>query len=154
LFSEIHALAAAKKEKDIALQSLIADNAIQTPLMMKTPQGIYLNIHEAALVNYPVMHLMANTKTFGLTSHLTPDAVGNKAYLQTPFNTPWRTIVLSNKAEEILASKLILNLNEPSKIEKTDWIKPQKFIGMWWEMHVGKATWEKVGGSTALIPKM
>lgn len=146
LFSEIHALAAAKKEKDIALQSLIADNAIQTPLMMKTPQGIYLNIHEAALVNYPVMHLMANTKTFGLTSHLTPDAVGNKAYLQTPFNTPWRTIVLSNKAEDILASKLILNLNEPSKIEKTDWIKPQKFIGMWWEMHVGKATWEKVGG--------
>ncbi|MEA5259780.1 glycoside hydrolase family 97 protein [Arcicella aquatica] len=145
-FSDIHALAAAHKEKDIALQSLIADNAIQTPLMMKTPEGIYVNIHEAALVNYPVMHLLADRKNFKLTTHLTPDAVGNKAYLQTPAKTPWRTIIISDKATDILASKTILNLNEPSKIENTSWIKPQKFIGMWWEMHVGKATWEKSSG--------
>lgn len=146
LFTGIKALAAANKEKDIAVKSIIGDNAVQTPLMMKTPEGIYLNIHEAALVNYPVMHLLADTPKLGLTSHLTPDAVGNKAYLQTPAKTPWRTLVITEKATDVLASKMILNLNEPSKIEHTDWIKPQKFIGMWWEMHVGKATWEKSSG--------
>ncbi|WP_026994299.1 glycoside hydrolase family 97 protein [Flectobacillus major] len=146
LFTGIKALAAANKEKDIAVKSIIGDNAVQTPLMMKTPEGIYLNIHEAALVNYPVMHLLADTPQLGLTSHLTPDAVGNKAYLQTPAKTPWRTLVITEKATDVLASKMILNLNEPSKIEHTDWIKPQKFIGMWWEMHVGKATWEKSSG--------
>ncbi|MET3129616.1 hypothetical protein ABID42_004742 [Arcicella rosea] len=145
-FSEIHALPASNKEKDIALKSVIGDNFVQTPLMMKTPEGIYVNIHEAALVNYPVMHLQADRQNFKLLSHLTPDAVGNKAYLQTPAKTPWRTIVISDKATDILASKTILNLNEPSKIENTSWIKPQKFIGMWWEMHVGKATWEKASG--------
>jgi glucan 1,4-alpha-glucosidase len=144
--SEVNAVAAAAKETDIALKSVIGANAIQTPLMLKTPQGLYINIHEAALVNYPVMHLMLDKKTFTLTSHLTPDAVGNKAYLQTPFQTPWRTINVSDKAPDILASKMILNLNEPSKIADVSWIKPQKFIGMWWEMHVGKATWEKTGG--------
>lgn len=144
--SEVNATAAAAKETDIALKSVIGPNAIQTPLMLKTPQGLYINIHEAALVNYPVMHLMLDKKTFTLTSHLTPDAVGNKAYLQTPFQTPWRTINVSDKATDILASKMILNLNEPSKIADGSWIKPQKFIGMWWEMHVGKATWEKAGG--------
>lgn len=144
--SEVNAVAAAAKETDIALKSVIGVNAIQTPLMLKTPQGLYINIHEAALVNYPVMHLMLDKKTFTLTSHLTPDAVGNKAYLQTPFQTPWRTINVSDKAPDILASKMILNLNEPSKISDVSWIKPQKFIGMWWEMHVGKATWEKAGG--------
>lgn len=144
--SEVNAVAAAAKETDIALKSVIGVNAIQTPLMLKTPQGLYINIHEAALVNYPVMHLMLDKKTFTLTSHLTPDAVGNKAYLQTPFQTPWRTINVSDKAPDILASKMILNLNEPSKITDVSWIKPQKFIGMWWEMHVGKATWEKKGG--------
>ncbi|RDB04986.1 glycoside hydrolase family 97 protein [Runella aurantiaca] len=144
--SEVNAVAAAAKETDIALKSVIGPNAIQTPLMLKTPQGLYINLHEAALVNYPVMHLMLEKKTFTLTSHLVPDAVGNKAYLQTPFQTPWRTINVSDKATDILASKLILNLNEPSKITDVSWIKPQKFIGMWWEMHVGKATWEKAGG--------
>lgn len=146
LLSEINAIAAAKKEKDIALQSVIGENTVQCPLMMKTTNGIYINIHEAALVNYPVMHLTLDKKTFTFSSHLTPDAVGNKAYLQTPAKTPWRTINISDKATDILASKMILNLNEPSKIEDVSWIKPQKFIGMWWEMHVGKATWEKASG--------
>lgn len=92
------------------------------------------------------MHLDLDKTTFTLTSHLTPDAVGNKAYLQTPFYTPWRVINVSNKAENIMESKMILNLNEPSKIEDASWIKPQKFIGMWWEMHVGKSDWFKAGG--------
>lgn len=144
--SQVDAVAAAAKETDIALKSVIGPNVIQVPLMLKTPTGMYINLHEAALVNYPVMHLALDKKTFTLTSHLVPDAVGNKAYLQTPFTTPWRTINVSDKATDILASKMILNLNEPSKITDVSWIKPQKFIGMWWEMHVGKATWEKASG--------
>jgi glucan 1,4-alpha-glucosidase len=146
LLSEIDALKAANQEKDIALQSLIGKNSVQTPLMMKSNTGLYINIHEAALVNYPVMHLDLDKTTFTLTSHLTPDAVGNKAYLQTPFKTPWRVINVSDKAEKIMESKMILNLNEPSHIEDPSWIKPQKFIGMWWEMHVGKSDWFKAGG--------
>jgi hypothetical protein len=144
--SEVNAIAAAAKETDIALKSVIGANFIQTPLMMKTKEGLYLNLHEAALVNYPAMNLELDKKTFTLTSHLVPDAVGNKAYLQTPFHTPWRVLNVSDKATDILASKMILNLNEPSKIKDVSWIKPQKFIGMWWEMHVGKATWEKASG--------
>ena len=89
-------------------------NTVQTPLMMKTSDGLYINIHEAALVNYPAMILEVNRVAFGLTSHLVTDAMGNKAYLLTPFNTPWRTIVVSDKATDILSSKIILNLNEPS----------------------------------------
>jgi len=96
--------------------------------MMKSAEGIYINIHEAALVNYPAMILEVNRSSFGLTSHLVTDAMGNKAYLQTPFNTPWRTIVVSDKATDILSSKIILNLNEPSKIEDVSWIKPMKFV--------------------------
>ena len=144
--SQVDAVAAAAKETDIALKSVIGPNVIQVPLMLKIPTGLYVNLHEAALVNYPVMHLALDKKTFTLTSHLVPDAVGNKAYLQTPFTIPWRTINVSDKATDILASKMILNLNEPSKITDVSWIKPQKFIGMWWEMHVGKATWEKASG--------
>lgn len=144
--SQVDAVTAAAKETDIALKSVIGPNVIQVPLMLKTPTGMYINLHEAALVNYPVMHLALDKKTFTLTSHLVPDAVGNKAYLQTPFTTPWRTINVSDKATDILASKMILNLNEPSKITDVSWITPQKFIGMWWEMHVGKATWEKASG--------
>jgi glucan 1,4-alpha-glucosidase len=140
--SEIDALKAAAKEKDIALQAVIGTNTVQTPLMMKTNDGIYINIHEAALVNYPAMNLTLDKKTFTFTAHLVPDAVGNKAYLQAPFQTPWRTIIVSDKATDILASKMILNLNEPSKISDVSWIKPQKFIGMWWEMHVGKSNWK------------
>lgn len=144
--SDIDATAAARREKDIALQSLIGPDAVQTPLLFKTDNGLYTSLYEAALLNYPVMHLRLNKATRTLTAQLTPDAVGNKAYLQTPAQTPWRTLIVSDKATELLASKLILNLNEPSKIGDTSWIKPQKFVGMWWEMHIGKATWEKAGG--------
>ena len=144
--SQIDAIKAANKEPDIALKSLIGANTVQTPLMLKTNDGLYINIHEAALINYPAMHLTLNKSTFTFTSHLVPDAVGNKAFIQASFQTPWRTVIVSDKATEILASKMILNLNEPTKLKDVSWIKPQKFIGMWWEMHVGKASWQKEGG--------
>ncbi|MES1222694.1 MAG: glycoside hydrolase family 97 N-terminal domain-containing protein, partial [Bacteroidota bacterium] len=115
--------------------------AVQTPLMMKSDDGLYINIHEAALVNYSAMQLHVDKATNTLTSSLVPDAVGNKAYLHAPCSTPWRTIIVSNKATDILASKLILNLNEPSKLTNTTWIKPMKFVGVWWEMQTGKSTW-------------
>ncbi|QKG58759.1 glycoside hydrolase family 97 protein [Hymenobacter sp. BRD128] len=118
-----------------------APTRVQTPLMLKADNGLYVNIHEAALVNYPAMMLNVDTKTFGLASQLVPDAVGNLAYLQAPEHTPWRTVVVADNAPAVLASKLILNLNEPSKIADTGWIKPQKFVGVWWEMQTGKATW-------------
>ena len=126
---------------DIVVKSIIAANAVQTPLMMKTADGLYINIHEAALVNYPAMNLLVNRQTFGLVVQLVPDAIGNKAYLEAPELTPWRTVVVSDKAADILASKLILNLNEPTKIQDVSWIKPQKFVGIWWGMHIGKYTW-------------
>lgn len=129
------------KFDEISVKSLIGDNVVQTPLMMKTDDGLYLNIHEAALLDYPVMFVDVNKKTFKLLAHLTPDVFGNKAYLQTPCVTPWRTIIVSNKAEEILASNLILNLNEPNKIDDVSWITPQKYIGIWWEMHIGTHSW-------------
>lgn len=116
-------------------------NTVQTPLMMKTTEGLYINIHEAALINYPAMILDVNKSTFSLTSHLVSDGVGNKAYLQTPFNTPWRTVIVSDKAADILASKTILNLNEPSRIQDVSWIKPMKYVGIWWQMHVGTGSW-------------
>ena len=115
--------------------------AVQTPLMMKTADGLYINIHEAALVNYSSMQLHVNRETYSLSANLVPDAVGNKGYLRAPAHTPWRTIIVSDKATDILASKMILNLNEPSKIENTSWIQPMKFIGVWWEMQVGRSTW-------------
>ena len=130
-----------KNETAIAVKTIFADNAVQTPLMMKSDEGLYLNIHEAALINYPAMYLLVNRQTFGLTTHLAPNAVGSRAFLQTPAQTPWRTIIVSDKAADILRSKMILNLNEPNKIKDTSWIKPQKFVGVWWEMFVGKATW-------------
>ncbi len=115
--------------------------AVQTPLMMKTADGLYINIHEAALINYSAMQLHVNRTTFSLTSNLVPDAAGNKAYLRTPAVTPWRTIIVSDKATEILSSKLILNLNEPSVIKNTSWIKPMKFMGVWWEMQTNLGSW-------------
>lgn len=125
---------------EISTRTPIPD-AVQTPLMMKSFDGLYINIHEAALVNYPAMNLTLNKNAFKFTSHLVSNAFGNKAYLQTPSTTPWRTIIVSDKAADVLASKTILNLNEPSKIENTDWIKPVKYIGIWWEMHVGTGSW-------------
>ena len=115
--------------------------AVQTPLMMKTADGLYINIHEAALLNYSSMQLHVNRETYSLSASLVPDAVGDKAYLRAPAHTPWRTIIVSDKATDILASKMILNLNEPSKIENTSWIQPMKFIGVWWEMQTGRSTW-------------
>lgn len=144
--TEVDAVVAADREKDTALKSIIGPNSVQTPLLFKTADGLYISLYEAALLNYPVMHLQLDKKSLTLTSQLVPDAVGNKAYLQTPAQTPWRTLIISDKATDLLASKLILNLNEPSTISDPSWIKPQKFVGMWWEMHVGKATWEKAGG--------
>ena len=126
---------------DIIVKSIPGDNYVQTPLMMKSDEGLYINIHEAALLDYPAMYLQVDRKNLVLKTHLCPDVFGNKAYLQTPFSTPWRTIIVSDKAENILASKLILNLNEPSKIKDVSWIKPKKYIGIWWGMHVGKYSW-------------
>jgi len=140
----------AKTFDEIAVKFPIA-NTVQTPLMMKSSDGLYINIHEAALVNYPAMMLSVNRATYGLTSHLVSDGMGNKAYLQTPFNTPWRTIIVSDKATDILASKTILNLNEPSKIEDVSWIKPTKFVGVWWQMQLGIGTWSYADSSNLTL---
>ena len=126
----------------ISAQEPIKELAVQTPSMMKSDDGLYINIHEAALINYPAMSLNVDAATFKMSSHLTPDAVGNKGYMQTDAQTPWRTIIVSDKATEILASKLILNLNEPTAYKDVSWIKPTKYIGIWWEYFVaGKSTW-------------
>ena len=126
---------------EISVKSIPGDNIVQTPLMLKSKEGLYINIHEAALLNYPVMYLTIDKNKFSLKSHLCPDSLNNKAYLQTPCTTPWRTIIVSNKAEDILSSKIILNLNEPTKFEDVSWIKPIKYIGIWWGMHVGTMSW-------------
>lgn len=126
---------------DIVTKNLPGPDYVQTPLMMKTNEGLYINIHEAALLNYSAMYLKVDKNNFKLQIHLCPDALDNKAYLQTPCTTPWRTIIISDKAENILASRLILNLNEPTKFKDISWIKPQKFIGIWWGMHVGTMSW-------------
>jgi len=118
-------------------------------LMMKSDDGIYINIFEAAVVNYPVMHLNSVPNEYKLTSNLVPNALGDKAYLQTPCFSPWRTIMISNDARDIVSSKMILNLNEPCKIDDTSFIKPMKYVGIWWEMHVGKATWDYAGSQNA-----
>lgn len=137
------------KNNGIGLKSIAGQHVIQSPLMMKSADNIYLNIFEAAVVNYPVMHLDLDVTTFGLTSHIVPNAIGDKAYLQAPCVSPWRTIMISYDARDIVGSKMILNLNEPSKIEDTSWIKPMKYVGIWWEMHVGKSTWDYAGSQNA-----
>lgn len=136
-------------DNGIGVKSISGQYTIQSPLMMKTASNLYLNIFEAAVVNYPVMHLEADTKNFKLKSQLVPNAIGDKAYLQTPCVSPWRTIMMSDDARDIVGSKMILNLNEPSKIDDTSWIKPMKYIGVWWEMHVGKSTWDYAGSQNA-----
>ncbi|WP_035564942.1 glycoside hydrolase family 97 protein [Hymenobacter sp. IS2118] len=124
-----------------AIQQKAAPHRVQTPLLLKSDDGLYVNIHEAALVNYPALMLNVDPQTFCLSSQLVPDATGAKAYLQAPEHTPWRTVVVADNAPALLTSKLILNLNEPSKLSETSWIQPQKFVGVWWEMHVNRATW-------------
>ena len=118
-----------------------SETGVQTSLQMKSQDGLYINIHEAALVNYPAMHLNLDDKHMVFESWLTPDATGNKAYVQVPFNTPWRTVMVSDDARDMLSSNLILNLNEPCKIEDTSWIHSTKYCGVWWEMIVGKSSW-------------
>lgn len=139
--SAINNKAMVESSTAIAVRTAPDPFAVQTPLMMKTADGLYINIHEAALVNYPAMQLHVDNATYHLTSSLVPDAYNNKAYLHAPFHTPWRTILVSDKAADILASKMILNLNEPSQIGDSSWIKPMKFVGVWWEMQTGKGTW-------------
>lgn len=121
--------------------SIFSETGVQTSLQMKTDSGVYINIHEAALVDYPCMHLELNTKTLTFTSHLTPDAQGYKGRIQTPFTTPWRTVQVAPSATAQLASRMILNLNEPCAYEDVSWIKPVKYIGVWWEMISGKGSW-------------
>lgn len=130
-----------KKSTEIGTRSLIAPNAVQTPLMLKTSDGLYINLFEAALLDYPALNLIINQSTFSLSAHLVPDAFGNKAYLQTPCKSAWRTIIVSDNAAGILQSRITLNLNDPSKVKDVSWIKPMKYVGIWWEMHVGKSSW-------------
>jgi hypothetical protein len=124
-----------------ASQTIFSPTGVQTALQMKTADGIYINIHEAALVDYSCMHLNLDDKNLVFTSQLTPDAQGNMAHMQTPCHTPWRTIMVVDDARKVLASRLILNLNEPCKYSDTSWIKPVKYIGVWWEMIGGGKQW-------------
>ncbi len=122
-------------------QTPFSPTGVQTALMMKSADGLYINLHAAALVDYPCMSLELDDKTMTFRSWLTPDAQGKKGYMQTPCQSPWRTIMVSDDAREILASKLTLNLNEPCALKDVSWIKPVKYIGVWWEMITGKSTW-------------
>jgi hypothetical protein len=122
-------------------QKPFSPTGVQTSLMLKSSDGLYINLHEAALIDYATMHLNLDDKNFIFESWLTPDVNGDKGYLQSPFNTPWRTVIVSDDARDILSSRMTYNLNEPSKIEDTSWIQPMKYIGVWWEMITGKSSW-------------
>ena len=126
---------------DNASQEQFSRTGVQTALMMKTEDRLYINIHEAALIEYPAMHLNLLPETFTFESWLTPDALGNMAYMTAPHNTPWRTVMASEDARTILASRMTYNLNEPCAIEDTSWIRPIKYVGVWWEMITGKSSW-------------
>lgn len=139
--SEVPQLIDKARDEALACKSPSPNLAVQTSLMLKSDDGLYINIHEAALVNYPAMHLNLDAQTFLMSSHLTPDKNGTKGYIQTGSTSPWRTIIVSDDARNILASNLIVNLNEPCKLEDTSWIKPTKYVGVWWEYFTG-------GGST------
>ena len=130
-----------KKVTDNASQTSFSETGVQTSLQLKTDDGLYINLHEAALVNYPAMHLNLDDKHMVFRSWLTPDAQGIKGYLQTPCQSPWRTIMITDDARKVLSSHLILNLNEPCKIKDTSWIHPTKYVGVWWEMISGKGDW-------------
>ncbi len=138
--SEIRGLSEKAYTANVSQKSF-STTGVQTSLMMKSADGLYINLHEAALINYSCMHLNLDDKNMIFESWLTPDANGDKGNLQAPNNSPWRTIIVSDDAREILASKMTLNLNDPSKIEDTSWIKPVKYIGVWWEMITGKSSW-------------
>ncbi|WP_203257647.1 glycoside hydrolase family 97 protein [Hyunsoonleella ulvae] len=138
--SEIEAKFDSSRQSN-ASQTEFSKTGVQTALMLKTEDGLYINLHEAALLNYACMHLDLNTETMVFESHLTPDVNGDKGYMQAPCNSPWRTIMVSDDARDILASRITLNLNEPCAIEDVSWIKPVKYIGVWWEMITGKSSW-------------
>lgn len=138
--SEIRAFQESARTDNLS-QTGFSDTGVQTSLQLKTADGIYINLHEAALINYACMHLDLDDKNFIFQSWLTPDANGTKGHLQAPCHTPWRTIIVSDDARDILASNITLNLNDPCKIEDTSWIKPMKYVGVWWEMITGKSDW-------------
>jgi hypothetical protein len=133
-----------------ASQEQFSKTGVQTALMLKTDKGIYINIHEAALLDYPAMHLNLVPESYTFESWLTPDAVGNMAYMIVPHNTPWRTVMVSDDARAILASRMTYNLNEPCALEDTSWIKPMKYIGVWWEMITGKSSWSYTNDLAAI----
>ena len=138
--SEIRAINQKGRQANLA-QTGFSDTGVQTALMLKTDDGLYINLHEAALVNYGAMHLNLNDKTFVFQSWITPDANGTKGYMQTPAQTPWRTVIVSDDARDILASDITLNLNEPCALADTSWIHPMKYVGVWWEMITGMKEW-------------
>jgi hypothetical protein len=138
--SEIRGINKGGRQENLS-QTGFSDTGVQTALQLKTADGIYINLHEAALINYGAMHLNLDDRNFIFQSWITPDANGAKGYLQSPCTIPWRTIIVSDDARDILASDITLNLNEPSKIEDTSWIKPMKYVGVWWEMITGKSEW-------------
>lgn len=126
---------------DNSSRTQFSKTGVQTALQLKTDDGLYINIHEAACINYPTMHLNLDDKNMVFTSWLTPDATGMKGFVQTPFNTPWRTVIVSDDARDILSSNITLNLNEPCALDDTSWVKPVKYCGVWWEMIVGRKHW-------------
>ena len=138
--SEIKKKAIDFNEQNVSMKRF-SDWGVQTALMMKTSAGIYINLHEAALIEYSAMHLEFDLSKMSFESHLTPDAFGNMAYINVPQNTPWRTVIASDDAKDILSSRITYNLNEPNAIEDTSWIKPTKYMGVWWEMITGQSTW-------------
>lgn len=139
--SEIKGLMKSAYEEGNVSQTLFSPTGIQTSLMLKSKEGLYINLHEAACIDYPTMHLNLDDKNFTFQSWLTPDAHGDRGRLQAPCKSPWRTIIVSDEARDILASKMTYNLNEPNRIENTSWIKPTKYVGVWWEMITGKKSW-------------
>ncbi len=138
--SEIRGFSEKAKTANLS-QTTFSPTGVQTSLLMKTKEGLYINLHEAALLNYSCMHLNLDDKNMIFESWLTPDQFGDKGLMQAPHNTPWRTIIVSDDARNILASKMTLNLNDPCKIEDTSWIKPMKYVGVWWEMITDKSSW-------------
>lgn len=154
LLSEVAFLTDSVRQEPLAVKSFTPDLTVQTPLMLKSADGLYINIHEAALVDYPAMQLNLDDKSFCLSAHLTPDKNGAKGFMQTGNVTPWRTIVVSDDARDILASNLILNLNEPCKLEDTSWIHPVKYVGVWWEYFTGQgSTWAYTKNQDIVIGK-
>ncbi len=140
--SEVASLIDSVRTEPLAVRSFTPNLAVQTPLMLKSSDGLYINVHEAALVDYPAMQLNLDDKAFCLSAHLTPDKNGAKGFMQTGSVTPWRTVIVSDDARDILASNVILNLNEPCKLEDTSWIHPVKYVGVWWEYFTGQgSTW-------------